>query len=108
MLSLVLFQNDSSFELSEKVQNSTSDNNQINSNATSEEIVNNKLPSDDLTNKKQSSESIQDAKTVSAAPSPHYKSVRQQVEDLASEQNLGTEFEFVKPPGFIYKIGCVK
>ena len=33
------------------------------------------------------------------------KSVKQQVEELAMEQGLETDYSFVKPPGYVYKIG---
>ena len=33
------------------------------------------------------------------------KSVKQQVEELAMEQGMGTDYRFLKPPGYKYKIG---
>ena len=33
------------------------------------------------------------------------KSVRQQVEDLARQRGLDTEFTFTKPPGFFFSYG---
>lgn len=33
------------------------------------------------------------------------KSVKSQVESLAAERGMVTDFQFIQPPGFIYKVG---
>ena len=47
----------------------------------------------------------QSSNNNSNASDPSKKSVRAQVESLAAERGLETEFTFVQPSGYVYQIG---
>jgi len=97
---------DSSFELSEKVQNNHQNN------STSEDVKTETVPSDKvMNNTKTSDEDVKDTESekvnLLSTKSEEFfkKSVKQQVEELAMEQGMGTDYRFLKPPGYKYKIG---
>eukprot|EP00092_Neocalanus_flemingeri_P024167 GFUD01026214.1.p1 GENE.GFUD01026214.1~~GFUD01026214.1.p1 ORF type:complete len:850 (-),score=310.62 GFUD01026214.1:714-3263(-) len=105
---------DSSFELSEKVQNNHQDNSTSDS-----DVKTASVPSENVTNTvKTNDELVKDAvsdqvldqtnkSTVLTTKSEEFfkKSVKQQVEELATDQGMEPEYSFLKPPGYKYKIG---
>ena len=79
----LFFQNDISFELSEKEE-------KVSSIPALEKDV-----TEDQSSNNNSNQSDQSS----------HKSVRGQVEELAAERGLKTEITFVKPPGFTWHLG---
>merc|ERR1719317_1090784 len=91
-------QNDSSFELSEKVQNHHQDNGDSELKNTSDVIK-------DINSDKTAAGNLKsrDTNILSSKPDEFFrKSVKQQVQEVASDLDLQTKHIFIKPSGYTY------
>ena len=101
-----IIQNDSSFELSEKVQNHHQDNGDSELKNTSDEVKDD--TSDvikDINSDKTAAGNLKswDTNILSSKPDEFFrKSVKQQVQEVASDLDLQTKHIFIKPPGYTY------
>ena len=101
-----IIQNDSSFELSEKVQNHHQDNGDSELKNTSDEVKDD--TSDvikDINSDKTAAGNLKSRGTNILASKPDEffrKSVKQQVQEVASDLDLQTKHIFIKPSGYTY------
>lgn len=103
----VKVQLESSYEFSEKVRNNPQDKGESQQKTATD-------PSETVIDKPKSSEVVKDtlsdsiarSSVLSSKPKKFFlKSTKQQVEELAKDQGMETNFYFVKPAGYDYKIG---
>ena len=104
----VFLQNDSSFELSEKVQNNHQDNGDSDLKNASDLVNTKDIISDVIKEDKSDLTAAEnliksDNNILSSKPEEFFrKSVKQQVQEVATDLGMQTNHTFVKPPGFKY------